>query len=311
MDLSDRFSNRERAVIELLLQGKSNKQIAFILHLTPRTIEYHLTNIYNKLGVGSRSEAVLKLTQSGLRFPAIENEEMIRESTVESLSEVHHNEDVRTTIGRRLMGARKYVVAGLSLMILITIGYLFYTNWISANHISQIKTVPPEQSLILSPSQISTQQKLLSTEQISEYIPDEPLALGILVDFLTYLYKGEYEKAALLYGGSYETMIDHNPDIDPNDHSALLHNACLINGAQCLEVLSAGPATAGPIESLNLSEFKFQVEFANPDGSLFVLGPCCGGNETDSPSQSIFYFTVNIIESIPEFKVMDMPPYAP
>jgi DNA-binding CsgD family transcriptional regulator len=311
MDSPDRFSNRERAVIELLLQGKSNKQIAFILHLTPRTIEYHLTNIYNKLGVGSRSEAVLKLTQGGFRFPAIDNDEMIRESTVESLSEVHHNDDEHTTIGRRLMGPRKYVVAGLGLLILFSIAYLLYTNRISANHLSTINTVTPENSLILSPSPISTQQKLLSTEQISEYISDEPIALGILVDFLTYLYKGEYEKAASLYGGSYETMIDHNPDIDPNDHSTLLHNACLINGAQCLEVLSAGPATAGPIESINMSEFKFQVEFANPDGSLFVLGPCCGGNETDFPSQSIFYFTVNLVESSPEFKVMDMPPYAP
>ncbi len=310
MDSSGRFSNRERAVIELLLQGKSNKHIAYILHLTPRTIEYHLTNIYNKLGVGSRSEAILKLSQSSLGFPANENGEIIRKSTVEPSLEAPHNIDDRTTTGRQLMRARKYVVAGVGVLIVISIAYLLYSNLIIGNHQSILNTATPQNSLILSPTPIPTEQKFLTTEQIALHISDEQLALGILVDFLTYLNKGEYDKAALLYGGSYETMMDHNPDIDPTDHTALLRNACMINGAQCLEVFSAGPASAGPIESFKLSEFKMQVEFMNPDGSTFVLGPCSGGNETDSPSQSIFYFTVQKIDDT-NFKVMEMPPYAP
>ncbi len=56
---TQRFSEREKDVIELLLQGKSNKQIALDLGISTRTVEFHLGNIFNKLGVGSRTEAVL------------------------------------------------------------------------------------------------------------------------------------------------------------------------------------------------------------------------------------------------------------
>src|SRR5688572_26734728 len=58
------FSEREKEVIALLLQGKSNKQIALALHISQSTVEYHLKNIYQKLGVGSRTEAVLLLGKS-------------------------------------------------------------------------------------------------------------------------------------------------------------------------------------------------------------------------------------------------------
>jgi hypothetical protein len=49
-----------------LLQGKSNKQIALELGISNRTVEFHLGNIYTKLGVASRTEAVLKLRESSL-----------------------------------------------------------------------------------------------------------------------------------------------------------------------------------------------------------------------------------------------------
>jgi DNA-binding CsgD family transcriptional regulator len=108
MAFSDQFSVKEKAVIELLLQGKSNKQIAFILHLTPRTIEYHLTNIYNKLGVGSRSEAVLKLTQSSLRIHTSENEEIMWNSTIESHDNSSNNQGMQITPWRKNM--KKYII---------------------------------------------------------------------------------------------------------------------------------------------------------------------------------------------------------
>jgi DNA-binding CsgD family transcriptional regulator len=55
------LSNREREVVELLLQRKSNKMIASSLGISTRTVEFHLKNIYAKLGVSSRIELVLKL----------------------------------------------------------------------------------------------------------------------------------------------------------------------------------------------------------------------------------------------------------
>ena len=43
------LSRREKEVVTLLLQGKSNKQIALSLDVSERTIEFHLKNIYANL----------------------------------------------------------------------------------------------------------------------------------------------------------------------------------------------------------------------------------------------------------------------
>ena len=56
-----RLSNREWEVVNLLLQGKSNKMIASSLSVSKRTVEFHLKNIYTKFQVSSRIELILKL----------------------------------------------------------------------------------------------------------------------------------------------------------------------------------------------------------------------------------------------------------
>lgn len=61
------LSNREREVIDQLLTGKSNKQIALALGISVRTVEFHLKNIYEKYGVTSRVELVLKLGDTSAR----------------------------------------------------------------------------------------------------------------------------------------------------------------------------------------------------------------------------------------------------
>lgn len=55
------LSNREREVVKLLLQGKSNKLIALSLGISDRTVEFHLKNVYAKFQVRSRIELILKL----------------------------------------------------------------------------------------------------------------------------------------------------------------------------------------------------------------------------------------------------------
>lgn len=64
MDAYSLLSNREQEVAGLLVQGKSNKQIAAALHITQNTVEFHLKNIYTKLQVSSRTELMLKLGNS-------------------------------------------------------------------------------------------------------------------------------------------------------------------------------------------------------------------------------------------------------
>jgi DNA-binding NarL/FixJ family response regulator len=55
----DELSEREREILDLLAQGLSNKMIAARLYLSVRTVEGHLAHIYTRLGVHSRTEAML------------------------------------------------------------------------------------------------------------------------------------------------------------------------------------------------------------------------------------------------------------
>jgi DNA-binding CsgD family transcriptional regulator len=64
MEPFDQLSKRERDVVKLLLEGRSNKLIAMSLGITERTVEFHLKNIYAKFRVSSRMELVLKLRES-------------------------------------------------------------------------------------------------------------------------------------------------------------------------------------------------------------------------------------------------------
>ena len=57
MSLVDELTERE--IVDLLAQGLSNKLIAAKLYLSVRTVEGHLANIYLRLGVHSRTEAML------------------------------------------------------------------------------------------------------------------------------------------------------------------------------------------------------------------------------------------------------------
>ena len=129
-------------------------------------------------------------------------------------------------------------------------------------------------------------------------------AHDVLVDFLTMLHTKNYAQAVPLYGGEYESLQVFNPEIDPHDRVALWTWVCENKLLQCLEVRST------TFTKLVGDSYVFQVEFNNPDGSLFVLGPCCGANETEMPPVSQFEFTVSR-NADGKFVVMNMPPYVP
>lgn len=57
----DNLTSREKDVLFLLSDGLTNKQIAEKLHLSVRTIEMHLSNLYSKLNVQSRLQAAIKI----------------------------------------------------------------------------------------------------------------------------------------------------------------------------------------------------------------------------------------------------------
>jgi DNA-binding NarL/FixJ family response regulator len=60
------ISDREFEVLELLAAGRSNKEIAGKLNVSPNTVKTHVANLYGKLEVKRRTEAILRARELGL-----------------------------------------------------------------------------------------------------------------------------------------------------------------------------------------------------------------------------------------------------
>jgi DNA-binding NarL/FixJ family response regulator len=56
------LSTTETEIVDLVVAGHSNEEVAQALHLSPKTVEWNLSKVYRKLGVHSRTE--LAATQS-------------------------------------------------------------------------------------------------------------------------------------------------------------------------------------------------------------------------------------------------------
>ena len=161
----------------------------------------------------------------------------------------------------------------------------------------------------------SNGEELLLQIDSGSLLPDPAQeASAVLEDYLNSLAFGgsglgyyTYEQAAELYGGSYDGLIDLNPEVDPGSHAALLRNACEVNGFQCLrlhEVLSSR-TMLGPDGSY---EIHLTIQLEDPSRVIFLTGLCCGSG--DAPPQTEFDFTVRR-SADGTFQVLDLPPYVP
>jgi len=60
------LTERENSIIEFIARGKSNKEIARALGVTPETIKTHVRRIFSKLSAASRAQAVVRAQSLGL-----------------------------------------------------------------------------------------------------------------------------------------------------------------------------------------------------------------------------------------------------
>ncbi len=68
-DSYELLTEREREVLQLLAEGKSNKEAAGVLNVSPYTIETHRTNLMQKLGLHNTAEIVLYAVRKGIIRP--------------------------------------------------------------------------------------------------------------------------------------------------------------------------------------------------------------------------------------------------
>jgi LuxR family quorum-sensing system transcriptional regulator SolR len=61
-----RLTGKERDVIKWVTEGKTAWEIGKILSVSERTVKFHLTNVYGKLNVSNRAQAVAKVSRLGL-----------------------------------------------------------------------------------------------------------------------------------------------------------------------------------------------------------------------------------------------------
>jgi len=68
-DSYDTLTEREREVLQLLAEGRSNKEVAGILGVSPYTVETHRTNLMQKLGLHNTAEIVLYAVRKAIITP--------------------------------------------------------------------------------------------------------------------------------------------------------------------------------------------------------------------------------------------------
>jgi hypothetical protein len=143
-----------------------------------------------------------------------------------------------------------------------------------------------------------------STTRIRQTDADIESARQSLLSFFSLLHERQFDQAINYYGGDYDDLRYLNPDIPPSYRDTLLHQACTVNGYMCMNVKSILKE-----EQLDAETFRFTIEFQNDDGTVFILGPCCGATEEEMPPRSEFDYTVTFQEG--QYQVMELPVFIP
>jgi DNA-binding NarL/FixJ family response regulator len=60
------LTGREREILALIAQGRNNAEIADRLIISPKTLSNHISNIFNKLQVADRAQAIVKAREAGV-----------------------------------------------------------------------------------------------------------------------------------------------------------------------------------------------------------------------------------------------------
>jgi hypothetical protein len=127
---------------------------------------------------------------------------------------------------------------------------------------------------------------------------DAQAAQDALNLFFSLLQDQRYSEAVNYYGGDYDVLRIWNPAA-VDDNAELFKSACSLR-LRCLRIKAMLRG-----EEVSPTEFRFVVQFMDDDGTVFRHGPCCGGDETETPAQTEFSYTVKKVGG--RFLVQEMP----
>ena len=68
-EVVETLTQREREVLQLVAEGLSNEEVAQRFVISAGTVKVHLSNIYGKLGVSKRTQAIAKARSLGILSP--------------------------------------------------------------------------------------------------------------------------------------------------------------------------------------------------------------------------------------------------
>ncbi|HMB22763.1 MAG TPA: response regulator transcription factor [Anaerolineales bacterium] len=168
---SYQFSKREKDVVNLLVQGKGNKQIALALGISNRTVEFHLRNIYTKLDVASRAEAIVKLAESRLGESTGYRTDKIQVKSTVEMAGISTENGIQSILRRITMKKSYYAVGSIVLtitliIVMIAVNVATRTPGSASpgsTPIKPIPTIPIEQTPTITPA-TSTATLPASTE---------------------------------------------------------------------------------------------------------------------------------------------------
>lgn len=146
-EYGETLSTRELDVLECIVNGASNKDVAAELHISQNTVKVHLRNIYTKLGATSRTEAVTLALQQGIAtIPGAELfvEPVAVESALEDEETAVPPSSPPATIPPTQASKNWLLMGGIGIVGLILLITAVYIGYQSLNPTNTISPSTPE-----------------------------------------------------------------------------------------------------------------------------------------------------------------------
>ncbi|MFH0891621.1 MAG: hypothetical protein V1867_02470 [Candidatus Falkowbacteria bacterium] len=142
----------------------------------------------------------------------------------------------------------------------------------------------------------------------SQSLNDDPLARSraVLISFFNDLSGGRFEEAVVKFAPeafdaeAWEWIEGFGENSQESRAQALANYCAAVGTCLPVNVIASEEREEG---------YAFKVNFLNPDGSVFVLGPCCGATEAEMPPVREFEYQVRKLGG--EYKVVTPPQYVP